>query len=303
MFAGFAFLFHITIFSGIDTSTAWKHTSCTVIALASRFPHFSVWKLQLAIQSSCEVTSLCPKSPQLGTPALEAPLADLFTHSSFLHTSPWVCSLLRFSESHCNHNWLFSLKTEQQQISYLINSFHPQGMTDPFAQIPVNSSSLWLGSTPSLIVKILKFTHPDSWFISCPIQSDQACASAMQDDSKVRSIFFEWNSVLFFHVLNLTQVPAVLLGLYQPVSISTRLFPLLPSMGHLYRGQERSNLCSPGMQVRSRGELWPHWNSMWSGSLAAMVFTLQWNNQSNSWYLILNSCDFEWYRRKPCNSF
>lgn len=91
-------------------------------------------------------------------------------------------------------------------------------------------------------------------------------------------------------------------GLYQPVSVSTRLFPLLPCMGHLYRGEERNKLCSPGMQVRSRTELWPHWNSLRCGSLAGMVFTLQWNNQSNSWYLILNSCDFELYWRKTCNS-
>lgn len=42
-----------------------------------------------------------------GSPALEIPLSDSVTHSSFLRTSPWFCSLLSFRESH----WKWATKT------------------------------------------------------------------------------------------------------------------------------------------------------------------------------------------------
>lgn len=137
------------MFPGVATSVTWGHISCIAIAPALRSPKFL--SVQITADNSAKPWSYlcqcCDKTTHC-SPALEIPLSDSVTHGSF---SPYIIMVLQppllQGISHHKHYWLFLLKIEPQQISYMINSVHPQDMTGPFPWTLINAFSLWLAST------------------------------------------------------------------------------------------------------------------------------------------------------------
>lgn len=134
----------------------WGHVSCTAIAPALRFPRFL--GVQITADNSAKPWCyLCRRRDENTpcSPALEIPLSDLVTRSSFPHTSSQFCSLLCFRESLTTNTIDFSCwkLSHSKFLTWSILFTHklwlalflrPQSMPSPFDSLLLSTLHLFI---------------------------------------------------------------------------------------------------------------------------------------------------------------
>lgn len=294
------------MFPGVATSVTWGHISCTAIAPALRFPRFL--SVQITAGNSAKPWSYlcqcCDKTTHRSS-ALEIPLSDSVTRGSF---SPYIIMVLQppllQGISHHKHNWLFLLKIEPQQISYMINSVHPQDMTSPFPWTLINAFSLWLASTFYLTLIYLCSQIPRSLLA---LFKEIRFASLLRRMSP-KSEAFSLNKIPSLYLCRPFPMPEA-----HPAQALLAWSSLFPSPSDSFRSFQTpalGGLCHP----ESPSSLLRQVGRSWGNPGAGLVLAVKWlparlcppcgevTQATPGMYLILNLCAFELHCLKPYNS-